>query len=198
MKNYFPLPGNAGRKRALILMLMDVLSILFAYGFALLLRFDFAYSHIVADSEYHIIHYIHSMPVWCAVTLSVFVLFRLYHSIWRQASVAELESIIFAYLVLLPCYLLISWKMDLNMPTAYYIMGYLINFCLTTAIRFSYRILRFMTQSMTHRSGKIADRIMVIGAGAAGQMLIKELQGSDKLTSRVCCVIDDNPAKQGK
>ena len=198
MKLSFPLPGHAGRKRKLILMLLDVLSILFAYGFALLLRFDFAYSHIVADSEYHIIHYLNSMPIWCLVTLVVFVLFRLYHSIWRQASVAELESIIFAYLVLLPCYALIAWKMELSMPTAYYIMGYLVSFCLTTGIRFSYRIMRFMTNSMAHRSGKIADRIMVIGAGAAGQMLIKELQNSDKLASKVCCVIDDNPTKLGK
>ena len=67
MKLSFPLPAHAGRKRALILMLLDVLSILFAYGFALLLRFDFAYSHIVADSEYHIIHYINCMPIWCLV-----------------------------------------------------------------------------------------------------------------------------------
>ena len=198
MKFSTVLPGYAGRKRTLILMLLDVLSILFAYGFALMLRFDFTYSHIVADSQFHIINYLRSMPVWCLVTLAVFVLFRLYHSIWRQASVAELESIIFAYLLLFPCYVLIILKLDLNMPTAYYIMGYLINFCMTTGIRFSYRILRFMSQSMAHRSGKIADRIMVIGAGAAGQMLIKELQNSDKLASKVCCVIDDNPTKLGK
>ena len=182
----------------LVLMLLDVISILFAYGFALLLRFDFAYSHILADSEYHIYNYICSMPVWCAVTLVVFLLFRLYHSIWRQASIAELESIILAYLVLVPCYIFIARKMELSMPTAYYIMGCLINFCLSTGIRFSFRLLRFMTHSIGHRGGKAVDRIMVIGAGSAGQMLIKELQNSDKLMSKVCCVIDDNPAKLGK
>ena len=198
MKRLSVLPGNAGRKRMLILMLLDVMSVWFAYGFALMLRFDFAYSHILADSADHIYNYVHSMPIWCLVTLVVFVLFRLYHSIWRQASVAELESIIFAYLVLLPCYVVISQKMNLNMPLAYYIMGCLINFCLTAGIRFSYRLLRFMTHSLGHRSGKTLDRIMVIGAGAAGQMLIKELQNSDKLVSKVCCVIDDNPSKLGK
>ena len=198
MKRLSVLPGNAGRKRMLILMLLDVMSVWFAYGFALMLRFDFAYSHILADSADHIYNYVHSMPIWCLVTLVVFVLFRLYHSIWRQASVAELESIIFAYLVLLPCYVVISRKMNLNMPLAYYIMGGLINFCLTAGIRFSYRLLRFMTHSLGHRGGKTLDRIMVIGAGAAGQMLIKELQSSDKVVSKVCCVIDDNPSKLGK
>ena len=198
MKRLSVLTGFAGGKRTVILMLLDLLSIVFAYGFALFLRFDFMYSHILMDSEYHIYNYVHSMPIWCLVTLVVFVLFRLYHSIWRQASVAELESIIFAYLVLLPCYAVISKKMDLDMPTAYYVMGYLINFCLTAGIRFSYRLLRFMTHSLGHKSGKTVDRIMVIGAGAAGQMLIKELQNSDKVVSKVCCVIDDNPSKLGK
>ena len=190
-------PSN-GKKRMAILMLLDIVSILFAYGFALLLRFDFTYSHILADSEFHTIHYIRSMPVWCAVTLVVFVLFRLYHSIWRQASVAELESIIYAYLFLLPCYMLISRLMKLNLPMAYYIMGYLVNFCLTTGIRFSFRMLRFMTHSVAIHRSKDVDRIMVIGAGAAGQMLIKDLQNTDKMESKVCCVIDDNPSKRGK
>lgn len=39
---------------------------------------------------------------------------------------------------------------------------------------------------------------MVIGAGAAGQVLIRELQNTDKISTRVCCIIDDNPAKIGK
>lgn len=67
MKRLSVLPGNAGRKRMLILMLLDVMSVWFAYGFALMLRFDFAYSHILADSADHIYNYVHSMPIWCLV-----------------------------------------------------------------------------------------------------------------------------------
>ena len=186
------------QNRMLLLMVLDVLSIYFAYAFALFLRFDFMYSHILADSVHHIPNFLRSMPVWCAATLVVFFLFRLYHSIWRQASVAEIESIILAYLVLLPVYVLIILKMDLNMPKSYYIMGYLLSFGLSTLIRFSFRLLRYVTQSLTRREGVAEDRIMVIGAGAAGQMLIKEMQNSAKLNSRVCCVIDDNPNKLGK
>jgi len=181
-----------------ILVLVDVLTILFSYGFALFLRFDFIYSHILADSAHHIENYLRSMPIWCCVTLLVFFLMRLYHSIWRQASVAELKSIILAYLLLAPCYLAIAWKMELALPKSYYIMGYLVSFCLTTASRFSFRLLRYVTNTLNHNAGKLGDRIMVIGAGSAGQMLIKELHNSDKLVSKVCCVIDDNPNKLGK
>ena len=189
---------KSGRSRMGFLMVLDVMCILFAYGFALFLRFDFTYSHILLDSVHHIPNYLRSMPIWCVVTLIVFFIFRLYHSIWRQASVREMESIFYAYLVLFPCYVIIILKLDLNMPRAYYVMGFLISFGLTTLSRFSFRILDFVAHALGRRGRKNVDRIMVIGAGAAGQMLIRELQNSDKLLSKVCCVIDDDPSKQGK
>ena len=181
-----------------ILVLLDILTVLFSYGFALFLRFDFSFSRIVESSVPYIEIYLRSMPLWCGVTLTVFFLLRLYHSIWRQASVAEMKSIIFAYVLLAPCYALIVWKMELELPKSYYIMGFLVNFCLTTGCRFSFRILRYIAVTMSHTDRETGDRIMVIGAGSAGQMLIKELHNSDKLVSKVCCVIDDNPNKRGK
>ena len=181
-----------------ILVLLDILTVLFSYGFALFLRFDFSFSRIVENSVPYIEIYLRSMPLWCGVTLTVFFLLRLYHSIWRQASVAEMKSIIFAYALLAPCYALIVWKMELELPKSYYIMGFLVNFCLTTGCRFSFRILRYIAVTMSHTDRETGDRIMVIGAGSAGQMLIKELHNSDKLVSKVCCVIDDNPNKRGK
>ena len=181
-----------------ILVLLDILTVFFSYGFALLLRFDFSYSHILEGSAVYVDTYFHSMPLWCGITLAVFFLMRLYHSIWRQASVAEMKSIMLAYLLLIPCYVFISWKTDMGMPKSYYIMGFLVNFCLTTACRFSFRFMRYVANTLSHMTDKISDRIMVIGAGSAGQMLIKELQNSDKLVSKVCCVIDDNPNKLGR
>ena len=186
--------------RIAILVLMDIISIVFCYGFALFLRFDFIYSHILESSPHHLNNYLRSMPVWCGVTVTVFFAMRLYHSIWRQASFAELKSILLTYLLLIPCYWITASLMNLCLPKSYYIMGFLLNFGATTAIRFSFRLLRILTQSLSlfRHSDKQQDRVMVIGAGSAGQMLIKELQNSDTLVSRVCCVIDDNPNKLGK
>ena len=188
-----------GTKQIGLLILLDVLSIIVAYGFALFLRFDFMYSFILEDSVHHIPNYLRSMPIWCAVTVAVFFLFQLYHSIWAQASLAELTRIIWAYVVLFPCYILIILKLDLNMPKAYYIVGFMLSAGLTTVIRFSFRLLRYLSHHHPARRDEEAlDRIMVIGAGAAGQMLIREFQGYNKLASKVCCVIDDDPQKQGK
>ncbi|MBE6922250.1 MAG: polysaccharide biosynthesis protein [Ruminococcaceae bacterium] len=190
--------GKAGINKIGLLILLDVLSIIVAYGFALMLRFDFMYSFILADSVHHIPNYLRSMPAWCGVTVVVFFLFRLYHSIWSQASLAELTRIIWAYVLLVPCYIVIILKMDLNMPKSYYIVGCLLSAGMTTAIRFSFRLVRYVTHHAMRRGEKTVDRIMVIGAGAAGQMIIRELQNSDKMASKVCCVIDDSPQKLGK
>ena len=181
-----------------LLVVLDILSILFSYGFALLLRFDFTYSLILADSLYHIPNYLRSMPIWCGLTVVVFFIFRLYHSIWSQASLAELTRIIWAYVVLIPCYIVIILRLDLNMPMSYYIVGFLLSAGMTTAIRFSFRLVRYAMHHVMRRSEKLVDRIMVIGAGAAGQMIIRELQNSNKVNSFVCCIIDDDPSKLGK
>ena len=182
--------------RAMVLGVMDVLTVLAAYFFALLLRFDFHYAAI--DRKY-LLEYLHSMPIWCVATILVFYIFRLYHSIWSFASVAELWQIIKAYVTLAAALLLYLVVMGVGMPRSYYIIGILINFCLTVGMRFSYRIFREQRQLNLHqRAEDMAKRFMVIGGGASGVAIIKELQGSNKLNSWVCCVIDDNPYKKGK
>ena len=182
------------RIRAVLLVVADVLSIIVSYSFALLLRHDFLFSTI--DPAF-VEGFIHLIIPCCAVTVGVFYICRLYHSIWSLAGAREMLAIIYAYLMLLPLYVTLSWVLDLHMPRSFYVMGYIINFCLTAAIRFSYRVARVQLHSM-RRSGKGEERIMIIGGGAAGQVLIRELQDSSKLHSTVCCVIDDNPGKLGK
>lgn len=180
--------------KAILLGFADVLIVLASYLAALLLRFDFIYSNIPPE---YIQGYLWSMPFWIAATIVVFYGCRLYHSIWRLASVAELRMILTAYIILAAVYAAGMLFMHLRMPRSYYFMGYIISFCLTTGIRFSYRVIRFYSRSAAPAQVK-SDRIMVIGAGSAGQMLIKELVNSDKMETQVCCVIDDNPNKKGR
>ena len=181
--------------KVLLIGFMDIISICCSYFMALLLRHDFHFSAI--DPKF-LEGYADSIVLWCILTIGVFYFFRLYHSIWRQVSLAELEMIIKAYVVLIPVYFVAIKFTGLQMPRSYYPMGFIINFVCTITIRFSYRLLRLLRKHWDHRAAKQEDRYMVIGAGAAGQMIIKELQNSDKLRTRVCCVIDDNPNKRGR
>ena len=181
--------------KAILVAVLDALFVVISYGLALILRFDFIFSRI---PESYRSGYLWSMPFWIAATIVVFYIFKLYHSIWSLASISELQMSVAAYLVLVPVYASGAMFMRLKMPRGYYFMGYVICFCMTTAMRFSYRFLRTYLGNREAVSENDQDRIMVIGGGAAGQTLIRELVNSRKLHTKVCCVIDDNPNKLGR
>ena len=111
---------------------------------------------------------------------------------------AEFQMILTAYGLLIAGYAGGAIFMGLHMPGSYFLMGYILSFCMTTGIRFSYRLIRFyLSRLEMDRAGKL-DRVMVIGAGQAGQTLIKELINSKYTDVKVCCIIDDNPNKKGR
>ena len=184
--------------KKLVLTFIDVCMIFFAYSAALFLRFDFKYSNI---DEKYINGHIQLIVVWVILTLIVFNTCKLYHSVWRLASVSDLRAIGSAYVVLIPVYLLSSFFMQIRMPISYYLIGYILSFCATVGIRFSYRLYYSMINHLKNDFAKKDgehDRIMVIGAGAAGQMIVKELLNSEELHTKICCFIDDNKYKKGR
>lgn len=183
-------------KKALIFMLADILVIAFSYFAALMIRFDFVFSSI--ETKY-VLGYVWSMPYWIIATIVVFYCCRLYHSIWSYVSLAELYQIIKAYLILIIVYIAGGIFMRLHMPRSYYVIGIMISFCLTVASRFVYRFIRsYQHRGESARSEAAAEHVMIIGAGAAGQTLIRELRNSEKTHVKVCCAIDDNEAKKGR
>ena len=182
------------KSRAMILVFIDILSISASYFAALMLRFDFIYSNI--PSEY-LEGYIRSLPYWLIVTVATFYILRLYHSVWSFAGVSELIRMVAAYLILIPFYVGGCLVMDLSMPRSFYFIGYIVSFCLTIGVRFSYRLLRAYLERV-RSIGSPKERVMIIGGGSAGQILIREFLNSHWLNTKVCCVVDDNPYKKGK
>ena len=185
-------------KRSVMLLFIDIIMIMATYEAALFLRFDLRLGAI--PSEYQS-GFIHSMPYWIVATILVFYVMRLYHSIWSFASINELVNIVYAYAVLLFVYAGLVIVLGLNMPRSYYCIGYVLSFCTTTGARFFYRFLRvykYRIESSRRARRNTDDRIMIIGAGQAGRVLIREFIMSRYLNSEVCCVIDDDPGKKGR
>ncbi len=182
-------------KRAIALAFIDGLSILVAYLAALFLRFDFIFSAIPRQ---YLDGYAWSMPYWVIITIVVFYGFRLYHSIWRFAGMTEFKAMVQAYMVLLVLYIAGMLFMRLHMPKSYYFMGYILSIMLTAGSRFAYRLLRSYFNRERNSEEGASDRVMVIGGGQAGQVLIKEMNRSSHLNTKVCCIIDDNPNKKGR
>jgi FlaA1/EpsC-like NDP-sugar epimerase len=183
-------------RNASVVAFLDILIILISYLAALVVRFDFRFSSI--PSEY-LKGYIMSMPFWLSATILVYYLCKLYHFVWSLVGVKELKRIVWAYILLVPVYVAGCFALQMHMPRSYYFMGYVLAFLLNSAMRISYRLIRVYSQrNEREKLDGEEDRIMLIGAGAAGQILLKELNNSDKVNTKVCCIIDDNPGKKGK
>ena len=84
----------------------------------------------------------------------------------------------------------------IRMPLSYHLFGALIQVCLLLAVRFSYRIVLLLRE--TRKTEAAVSRVMLIGAGNAGQTLLRDIERAKEVNDRVCCIIDDNPNKWGR
>ena len=186
---------NAPKNRIAQLVILDLILITLSGFLALYIRFDFRFSRM--DMTY-VRYELRYLPVSLVLTIVLFVLFKLYRSVWRFASTTELLNVIGACSVSLVLQIVIMACLKMRMPVSYYFMKYVILITGIGSLRFAYRILRMLQEKRTGLRGDARKNTMVVGAGEAGAMIIKEFQNSRYLDQKVCCVIDDNTAKHGK
>ncbi|MDO5544806.1 MAG: nucleoside-diphosphate sugar epimerase/dehydratase [Eubacteriales bacterium] len=182
--------------KVLLIMSLDVIMTMASFFLGLWFRYDFSFQEMRAE---HLAGFLSAIGPWCAITVLVFACFRLYSSIWAFVSTSEVFRIIGAYLVLAVIGVTLFHFDGLLMPRASMVVGFLISFVCTVAIRFSYRLLRTAQKQishMTHASG--VKNVMLIGAGDAGRALAMEFSNSDYVRDHLSCVIDDNPVKLNK
>ncbi len=178
---------------ACYLVLYDIFSICFSWFFGLMLRFDLQYSQI---PQQYLYAYIRFMPVYVVVTVAVFFYLRLYQSIWRFASFSELNRILAASGVTSVFHAAAITIFVCRMPISYYIIGAVMQFCMATVVRFTYRFIT-LERNRRKKEKKAIHRAMVVGAGDAGQMVVRELKNSGESTAKPVCIIDDNRSKWG-
>ena len=171
------------------LMIYDAIAINLSYFLALWLRFDCRYTQIGAE-------YLHSFarfaPIYTVICIVVFLLLKLYRSIWRFASFNELVRVIIATAVTGILHTVLITAIFGRMPISYYLFGTIIQFILVLGVRFAYRF--FLMLKSETRSGRKTN-VMLIGAGAAGQMILKDIQSAKESEDKVLCIIDDNKNK---
>lgn len=179
---------------ALYLLIYDIVTINLSYFIGLWLRFDLQYSKI--PSEY-LMAFIKFAPFYTAFSIIVFYMMHMYNSLWRFASFNELTSIMKETVVTGTAHVVGITLFVRRMPIAYYVFGICAQFIFTTGIRFGYRFVNLerAKREKAEKSAHVKHHVMVIGAGAAGMTVLRELHNSRELTSRACCVIDDNPNK---
>ena len=182
--------------KVLLIMALDALATTSSMFLGLWFRYDFSFEEI---PQAHMDGFVGAIGLWCLITIGVFAMFRLYSCIWSFVSTPEVFRIIAAYCVLAVVGVLVFHFDGVLIPRSSMIMGILISFVCTVAIRFSYRMglsLRKKISHMTHASG--LKNVMLIGAGDAGRALALEFANSDFIKDHLACVIDDNPMKLNK
>lgn len=179
--------------RRIFLISYDVAAILIASGMALLLRFELDFFAI--DLKYLEAVWAY-FPINIITTIAIFYLFKLYHSLWAFAGIMEMQNVVAACVVTSFLQLVGLKLLNLHVPRSYYFLYGMIFLMLIMMSRFMYRFLRMLRRKQ--RLAVEGIRTMVIGAGEAGNMIIKEISTSEHLNLKVACVIDDDPEKRGR
>ena len=181
------------KRRAMLICIFDCVSIFVSFLFALWIRFDLSISEIPI---YYFNNYIRFIPFWIVFSIVIFVLFKLYSSVWSFVSGDEVVRIVEAYFVLaIAGVVYIIMHGYTLIPLSVYIIGFVFSIICTIVIRFSYRFFRLIKNKYEIEDDSSKANVMIIGAGSAGMAILGEL---DPRISKVLCFIDDNPNKRNK
>lgn len=180
---------------AIYLAVYDAIAVNAAYFLALWIRFDCRYSEI---PEVYLSSYLKFAPWYTIFSVVIFWLLRLYKSIWRFASYSEFVRVVSATAITGVFHTAVITLAVRRMPISYYMFGILIQFLFTAGIRFSYRFVLMEREKKEKEEGSSYYRIMLIGAGSAGQTILREMSRAREIKGKVCCIIDDNSNKWGR
>ena len=176
------------------LIIFDVIAVNFSYFFALLLRFDLQYSNIPNN---YLQAFIHFSPIYSVAVVVIFLALGLYNSIWRFASFSELNRILAATVVTVAFHTVGITILLQRMPVSYYLFGATMQFILVTSVRFVYRYIT-LERTKLEREQNPHHNVMIIGAGSAGMVILREIKTTKAMAAKPCCFIDDNPNKWGR
>ena len=180
------------QKVMIFLIFYDIAAVSFSYFVALVLRFDLRFSQIPAT---YLNPWMKFAPIYAVICLLIFWFFRLYQSIWQFASTTEFIRITEASVASSILHIILITILFQRMPISYYIMGAGIQFLLLLVIRFAYR---FLLMIRAERNKSDVSRVMLIGAGSAGQTILRDIRAAKEVNEKVVCFIDDNSNKWGR
>lgn len=179
--------------KLLILILIDSVLVGFSYWFALALRFDFKIP------EPNMISLQQHVVVFVALQILVYIMGRMYHSLWKYASIRELiqimvtiglaNAVVVAYTFFTAVFIQISY------PRSAFVISTIIDIFLVGGVRIAYRVVPAKIRK--YKGYQQKKRVLIVGAGDAGAMLTKEINNHVDLNSKVVAFVDDDPKKRG-
>ena len=182
---------------AILLAFYDVIAVKLSYFLALWFRFDCKFS--MMENSGYLEPFVKFAPIYSVFCLIVFFLLKLYRSLWRYASFNEFSRILVASIITSVGHWVGITFICQEMIFSYHLFGSIIQFILLITVRFGYRFILLQRNSaMKNAAGNVFSKVMLIGAGSAGQMILQDIKRATTIKDVVCCIIDDDSSKWGK
>ena len=176
--------------RIIILIIIDAAVVTFSSIAPLALRFG-----IFTMDVYYLTPALKCLPIDIVIAIAVLAVFKLYNRVWTYAGIDEMIATFKASLVIEALYVIYRLLWSIDMPRSFYVFNWVFLFILLAGARLSIRIFKQFRKKYRKTGEK--RNVMIVGAGSAASLLIKELEYGPG-ASRIVCIIDDNPAKKGK
>ncbi len=180
------------RISTLILLIIDIIIIHFSSYMGLLVRFDLNWTKIPAQYLSAVRNYIW---VYVFITIIIFFLLRLYSTIWRTAGIREVWNIVIACMLATLLQIAGMTLLEHRVPRSFFIICFTVLTSSEVVMRLSYRIWLALRPSYHNKETK---RILIVGAGSSGSIILKELKTSNRAVGKVICFVDDDKNKIGK
>ncbi len=180
------------RVRQLMLIIADILSIIFSLYGSLILRFE-------GSLEQTYISNINSvLLIVIILNIAILFLMKMYKSLWQFASVTELFNVITSSILCSLVNIVIFEIANKDLPEACYFLYFLLLTLCLGITRFSYRFIRMYKSHIVPKSRRELQKVMIIGAGLAGEKTYQEITYNPSVYKKVVCFIDDDKSKQGR
>lgn len=177
------------------LIFADVLLLVGVDYLAMLVRFDFnplMFPQKIKEGMWQF------LPWQVAITLVIFWLGRMYHFIWRNVGARDVIKMVWVTAIAsVTCYV-VERMACFTQSRSVEFMKIVLEMLFIVGIRSAYRIISVVNHRRRRENGRPGENTMLIGAGEAGRMLIREMLISRRASGKLCCVIDDDESKMGK
>ncbi len=175
------------------LFIIDIILVNVSLLFAYLLRFDGDFRSI---PEQYAGKMFFIAVAATLIKVTIYWSFKMYGSLWRYASIYEMLLVMGAAAAS-NCILMITANFFSGLiPRSIFAITIFTDICFIGGVRFGYRVLRRIKGGI--RRHKDSKRVMIIGAGEAGAIIIRELRLRPELKMMPAAIIDDDRSKAGK
>ena len=180
------------RYRFLIVLIMDIVILVFTDWLSLAFRFDFLYSSIPSRYLDTTANY---LPIQIGVTIALFALLRMYQFLWRSVTARDVAHMMISTIAAFAVNTVLQILLFPRLPISVYCIMLILQLMLFAGMR---SIFRFTSLIPALSRTSEQDRLMIVGAGSAGKILVREFLADQITKGRPCCFIDDNRTKKGK